>query len=444
MTDQYYVYATAAIIVALVLSQVFRRSFDPFEPVWLFLTGYAHIYVLQAISCRDYALRVRGIDLVSQANLRALWALAWFLLVYYSGIGRRIAARLPRPPQTWSTSVVAVSAPPMVVWGLICSGMILSRFEEPVSAEGSLLRQFPLMMLIAAIALVVTGRQPSRPAPALTATGLALAALYSLIWMYNGKRSHALFGVLTAVCAFYTPRCRRPGLPMLAATAVAGVLVVTLAIGWRGNRKYEQSVAGFAAFVGDFDPSSMLVNLSFRGGDGDLAEPESRETEEYGGFLLMMDTVPDKSPYDYGAPYLRLVSTYIPRIVWPDKPLFGREQWVGAWIAGSEFHRDANFTGPAIGILGACQLNGGATATLIVLAVVALMLRTAYDYYRYHALAPWAQFWWAMTYYNAWMLTANDDPFVWFYYNYGNTTVPPLAVFWICNTLADRGALSSG
>ena len=35
-------------------------------------------------------------------------------------------------------------------------------------------------------------------------------------------------------------------------------------------------------------------------------------------------------------------------------------------------------------------------------------MRTAYDYYRFHALSPWAQAWWALTYYNAWLTTAND------------------------------------
>ena len=97
----------------------------------------------------------------------------------------------------------------------------------------------------------------------------------------------------------------------------------------------------------------------------------SYETEEYGGFLLMMDTVPMKSDYDYGASYLRIFSTFIPRIVWVDKPIFGRDQWIAAWIAGSEMKRESYFTGPAIGILGATQLNGGAIGTLIVLACVA-------------------------------------------------------------------------
>ena len=103
-------------------------------------------------------------------------------------------------------------------------------------------------------------------------------------------------------------------------------------------------------------------------------------------------------------------STFIPRIVWPTKPIYGRSQWVSAWIAGSEMERDEDFTGPAIGILGATQLNGGAIGTLIVLACVATLLSTAYAYFSLYAAVPWAQFWWAITYYNAWFMVVNDDP----------------------------------
>ena len=70
-----------------------------------------------------------------------------------------------------------------------------------------------------------------------------------------------------------------------------------------------------------------------------------------------------------GENYMRVFSTFIPRILWPSKPLYGRAQWVSAWIAGSELERDEDFTGPAIGILGATQLNGGALGTFIVLAL---------------------------------------------------------------------------
>src|SRR5262249_27787683 len=151
-------------------------------------------------------------------------------------------------------------------------------------------------------------------------------------------------------------------------------------------------------------------------------EFKTHESDEYGGFLLMMDTVPRKSGYDFGASYIRVVSTFIPRIIWPSKPFFGRSQWISAWILGSEMERADDFAGPAIGILGATQLNGGAVGTVIVLGCVALLLRTAYEYFRLYPDAPWVQFWWSITFYNAWFMVVNDDPLVWFYYNWGFTT----------------------
>ncbi len=445
MDELTYIYIIGAIIVGLVLSRAFRPGFDPFEPLWIFLTGYFQLYVVQALVYHDYAMRVRGVELVTAGNSRALWGLLWFLAVYHCGLGKWLAARLPAAPRTWSTGLVLAATPVMIAWGLLCAGLVMMTVHSvdgtvELSAETGLFLQFPLLMLVAANVLIVTGRQPDNPRPAIAAAGLFVAFAYMMIWMFWGRRSHALFAVLTSVCSFYLPRMRRPHPAVLVATAVSGAMVVALAIGWRNNDQYERSFAGFTQYLSEFDPTAVggAMNL----GDDEATEqatgrPAIHETEEYCAYLLILDTVPAKSEHDYGASYIRLVSTYIPRIVWHDKPIFGREQWVNAWIAGSEMRRDSTFTGPSIGILGACQLNGGALGTALVLAVVALLQRIGYDYYRFHAATPWAQAWWAVTFYNAWLMTVNDDPFIWFYYLYGHTTLPPMAFFWIANKLND-------
>ena len=440
--DKIFTYITAAVIVGLIGSQVCRRSFDPFAPVWMFLIGYAQVYVVQPISYREWAIEARGPELVAQANGRALWALLWFLLVYFSGVGKWLARRLPAAPRAWSPGLISVLAPLMMLWGLACAGFFAGSGNREITAEENLLRQFPIFLLLGGVLLIVTGRRPGDPRPALTAMGLAAGLAYLAIWMFNGKRSHSMIAVLATVCAFYVPRLRRPSMPVMAGVGVVCALAVTLAIGWRGTTQYEQSASGFLQYVGDFDPSKVLVNLNVkdreeeRPNDGRLA---SKETEEYGGFLLMMATVPELSPYDYGSPYLRLFSTYIPRIVWPSKPLYGRSEWISAWMAGSQQPREENFTGPAIGILGAAQLNGGVFGTLLVLGVVALVIRTAYDYYRYYADSPWAQAWWAMTYFNAWMMVANDDPSIFIYYMYGHTILAPMAILWLVHKYGGVG-----
>jgi hypothetical protein len=210
---------------------------------------------------------------------------------------------------------------------------------------------------------------------------------------------------------------------------------VAIAIGWRNNEDYEFSTAGFTQYLTEFKAEKLLESLNIENPDSEW-ETSTYETTEYGGFLLMMDTVPEKAGYDYGANYIRTFSTFIPRIIWPTKPLFGREQWVAAWMAGSEMARDEEFTSPAIGILGATQLNGGAVGTLIVLGTLALLLRTSYEYFCLHAEVPWVQFSWAITFYNAWFMVVNDDPMVWFYYNWGFSTFPIVVFLWWAAKLA--------
>jgi hypothetical protein len=431
MDDQQYVYATAAVIGLYFCWQVATKRFDPFAPVWLFFVGYVQVYVIQAISYRGWALGARGQEAVAAANFRALWALAWFLAVYHLGVGRGVARKLPSPPRNWSPTAVVLLSPILVVWGMYCAGLFGGGAASggPQTAEAALLGSFPFVMMVAGVLLITTGRRLDSPSPTFLYAGLAVTSAYVLIWTFNGKRSHSLIGVLSTVCAYYSTHLRRPSWRVLAGTSFAGALVVSLAIGWRNNPNYERTFSGFAQFVGDFQLSKILESL-------DIADEETStemltyESKEYGGFLLMMDAVPLKSNYDYGASYIRAVSTFIPRLIWSDKPLFGRKEWVDAWIASSELERDEEFTGPAIGILGATQLNGGAVGTLIVLAVVALVLRSAYDYSRLHADAPWVQFTWSIFFFNAWFMVVCDDPMVWFYFNWGFSAMPTVVLTW--------------
>jgi hypothetical protein len=434
MDDINYIYMTAGLMGLTLLSQVFRRKFDPFAPVWLFFVGYVQVYVIQALSYREYALRVRGPEITALASERAFWALALFLGVYFLAPCGWVARRLPSPPRAWSPPLMLVITPLLVVWGLFCAYQVIrGGADGPVSEGTALLGSFPMVMLVGGVLLLVTGRNQDEPRLAFTAAGLVIVVAYVLIWMFNGKRSHSLIGVLVGLCAFYVPRFRRPSKPVLIVTAVLGSMTVAIALGWRNNPNYTRDAAGFVDFLSDFDPSSVLVNLNLKDKveEGPTSKPRSYETEEYGGYLLMLATVPEKSEYDYGEVYLRLYSTFIPRMIWADKPYYGRDKWIAAWVAGSEYKRKDNFTGPAISVLGAGQLNGGAVGTAILMSVLAIMMRTAYLYFRTYPDRTWAQAWWALTYFNAWMLVVNDDPFVWFYYNYGFTTFIPMLGLWV-------------
>ncbi len=396
--------------------------------------------MIQALSYHEWALGVRGTEVVAAANYRAFWALGWFLTVYFLGPARALARALPRPPSRWSSVPVVMLSPPLLLWGLACAAWVVAGSDvESTSAEGVVFLSFPMVLLVAGALLIVTGRQPDKPQPALAWLGVAVVAFYLMIWMFNGKRSHSLIAVLVGVCAFYIPRLKRPSFPVLVVTAALGMMAVGVSIGWRyySTKTQTKTLASFVDFVSSFDPESVLESLNMKDRETAPNAKITHETEEYGGFLLMMDTVPARSDYDYGMNYIRVFSTFIPRFIWFDKPIYGRDAWTAAWVAGSEMKRESNFTGPAIGILGATQLNGGDVGTVIVIACVALLLKTFYEYFRLHARVPWVQVFWPLTYYNAWFMVMNDDPCNWFYYNWGFTTAPVLVLFWLANLSAE-------
>ena len=433
MDDQYFVFATAGIILVYFLVNVVVRKFDPFAPVWLFLLGYVQVYIIQAVSYHEWALRVRGQELVAAANFRALWALVWFLTVYHLGIGPRLAPVLPRPPRGWSTPLIAaILSPPHSLGTLLCwrddqRGITGGGVDL---AGGSTASLVPLRDDGRRHHADRDGSDPVRVPASLSPGGIdGRGALHRHLDVQRQALARADRGAFHRLCVLH----HAAETALLAGfdgyACVPDALVVGIAIGWRNNDDYELSFTGFTQYLSEFKIAKVLESLNIEEQEDPL-ESKSHETTEYGGFLLMMDTVPEKSEYDYGTNYLRIVSTYIPRIVWPTKPVFGRAQWVSAWIAGSELDRDEEFTGPAIGILGATQLNGGAVATLLVLAFAALLLRTAYEYFRLHADVPWVQFWWAITFFNAWFMVVGDDPLTWFYYNWGFSGFPIVVLLW--------------
>ena len=245
----------------------FSRSFDPFAPVWLFLVGYLQIYVIQAFNYHEWAVEVRGRELVAAANFRSFWALAWFLLVYQLGPTRKAARMLPRLRINWSPRLAGFICPPLIIWGLFCANMFISGDAptlESYTSEEALVRSFPFVMLVAAVMLMITGRTTQAVRPMFLWAGFLTGAAYVMIWMFNGKRSHSLIGLLATVCAFYLTRQKRPSWTVLITTGVIGALVVTIAIGWRESSNYPRTVGGFVQYLSEFQPEKILVNLNVK------------------------------------------------------------------------------------------------------------------------------------------------------------------------------------
>ena len=76
---------------------------------------------------------------------------------------------------------------------------------------------------------------------------------------------------------------------------------------------HEFRIPGFCQFAGDLKLEKILHSLNV-GEVENAGQYVTHETEEYGGYLLMLDAVPNKAEYDYGSNYLRIFSTFIARM----------------------------------------------------------------------------------------------------------------------------------
>ena len=177
MDEASYAYhITAGVIVAYFAAHVVTRRFDPFAPTWLFLMGFTQIYVVQAIRYHEWGVGVRGKNLVASADLRA--APGPCSLVSSSSVtsaqgAKAISRVLPRPPRNWSSGLVAVVSPLLVLWGLFCAAVVI-RSREPTADDGqpSFFSNFPFVMLVAGVLLIVTGRTIRAARPAFLPAGV--------------------------------------------------------------------------------------------------------------------------------------------------------------------------------------------------------------------------------------------------------------------------------
>ena len=257
MDELLFAYATAAVIVRLFPRQVDHAEVRPVRAGLAVPGRIYQSYVIQAISYHEWAVGVRGKELVAAANCRALWALVWFLAVYQLGLGRR--TRLGCCPRR--RGLVAGAGrrdqPAPGRLGPVLRGDVdprRRRHASAMSGRGSaIFRSFPFVMMVAAIMLIVTGRTIQAPRPAFLPAGLVVAAVVRLdldvqrqaIALAHRRAGDGLCVLRHAAQAALVARADRHGVRRCARRAIA--------IGWRNNRDHERSFTGFVHFLGDFD-----------------------------------------------------------------------------------------------------------------------------------------------------------------------------------------------
>ena len=255
-------------------------------------------------------------------------------------------------------------------------GLIPAELQQPLS---SILRvlQNQVLVVIAILGWLYYGRKESR-LYAVWLYGLVLIA--AMRGVSNGSLEDAVIpiGVYFVVKWLYTGRV--PVAPILA----TGLLVVFLS---PVKSDYRQK-----AWFGD-DPDLAEQSSLTRGGlwieqaveywgdtiagNRDLTEATSSaagRTDFIHQVAYIYSMTPSVVPYQYGKTYSFFLVSFIPRIVWPDKPLAGNANGFYAVTYGVTSEEGAKTTTFGVSILGEAFINFGWPGVVLIMLIQGILI----------------------------------------------------------------------
>jgi oligosaccharide repeat unit polymerase len=370
----------AILLAAPVVLASIRRTFDAFEPIYLFLALYTFLYLvkpfIQLISREPF---IMGGAYLNQALLLAMLGLVCFFIGYYSGIGKRIAAKVPTITREISSKRLTI-----VAWGLILigfwglnhyiqtSGGWETFWQKPHGAGGQALKttayiyQLPELMVIGFLLLceaflhstiVEKARVTIRRVAVLLAAALGGVGIYTVIW--GSRTLYSWLAVAIAVLYFHE-RGIRPRLRTVLVAFVALALLLCLVPLYRSHVHLGSNVSELFSSV---SVRNILRGLSSRG-------------DEFNSYLAEVTLVPQSVPYDYFGIYLRTLAHPIPRLIWPTKPTLFNAQW-DTFLAKSEIE-----WGAAESFLGDLYAQLGTWGIIVGTFLSGLLWRTLYEWYK--------------------------------------------------------------
>lgn len=377
----------AAAVVAPFAVMVVRGHIDPFEPVCLFASGYALLFVVRPtfdLLSPNGTPMVSGLSPIPDFQLALLISLVGllsFYLGYYVRFGPWLGRAIPLPQ--------ARLTPGVIKWGLLLTSAAgLAAYSLFLMSAGGL----------AALRTVLAGRSVAQgtieytssgylytgplwitgPAILLLATtsrwlsgrgiiGLGLLAISELVNAAQGNRSWLLVVAAMVAVLWYLRRHSRPS----SITIVAGVVVVFL-VGVVPLGQYRNVQGRSGTFVGAVgtavtNPDNTVVEF-FQGGD----------TGMFDDFAIELQFVPAIVPHALGQTYLGDLSDPVPRSLWAAKPPAGDNQLMAhVWPRLA-----AERVGLSFSMFGEPYWNFGIAGVLLLCMVMGVAWRGLYEWFK--------------------------------------------------------------
>ena len=250
-------------------------------------------------------------------------------VVTYLRIGKRLAAVSPKPPLKKPTSVVCAV---MLVWAVGTAGYTFRILFTGGSLGDFLTAVYSNRAQIEGV--LIAG-------PLAQACGaaffVALASVLLARRRRNGRAGFLLVTVLflTGITELYL--CLTSLNRSRFAIDLLAILYIATTCGYVRKKKWiVLGCLGIAATLFFLNP--IILNVRYLGWydyvslGGDSTFLSSLRTSQSTGsmdfFLLIKDTIPGQHPYMSGRTMIPIVLAFVPRALWPGKPLpFGRYVW---------------------------------------------------------------------------------------------------------------------
>jgi hypothetical protein len=142
----------------------------------------------------------------------------------------------------------------------------------------------------------------------------------------QGSKTFLSLLLVSGLLAFYWARGRLPAMSGVAAVALIALFIFPFVKGFRDYVNYEY---GGIPTLSSFKTSEVVASAQ-RTQSNDVTSFDEQLfaiSARYGGIdhlYGVTQTVPDLLPFNYGVNYFAVFVNFIPRAVWPSKPIFSR------------------------------------------------------------------------------------------------------------------------
>lgn len=367
----------AAVLIFPIFIAFLKKSFDPFEPVYLWIALYAFLYLAkpltQIISGINFSY---GAEFLDKALFVAILGLVCFYLGYYSSLGRKIGDWIPVIKSEISSKRLIIVAWIFIILGFLgfYYGYIRSTggweafwlkphgIGAQIQKSTAYIWEASELMVVGFIlvseifiAKLIAKNIKLKDVLILLAAAVGGVGIYTIAW---GSRTLYSWIFLALILIYFLKKGVRPKVKtIIAITLLLFLLLVFVPV----YRQHLYVGGNFYKFVNDLNFKNFL-NSAVNPGD------------EFNAYLAEIALVPDSVPYDNFSLYKNLPLYPIPRIIWPNKPNLLNHHW-------DEFLSKSGMqVGAAESMLGDFYAQKGIFGIIIGTLLSGIFWRTTHEY----------------------------------------------------------------